>query len=172
MTVDTEVDLATVAAGLSEAIRTVEQNCTDAVTGILDAHPKTCSPITCTESEWAGQQDAFAARDAFYAALMPTEQDAIKLMNVGFDRLKALGWSEAMYCPKDGSTFDAVEVGSTGIHQTHYSGEWPTGSWWVSDAGDLWPSHPVLYRPTEAEKAERERRILALRQHLIDQGDR
>ena len=61
-------------------------------------------------------------------------------------RLMELGWNDAIYCPKDGSEFDAIEAGSTGIHKCHYSGEWPDGHWWIAGDGDLYPSRPVLYR--------------------------
>lgn len=54
--------------------------------------------------------------------------------------------NDAVYCPKDGTVFDAIEVGSTGIHPCHYDGEWPHGSWWTHEAGDLWPSRPCLFR--------------------------
>lgn len=84
---------------------------------------------------------------------MPTEQDAIRVMFSACQRLKELDWNEAIYCPKDGSTFDAIEAGSTGIHACHYDGEWPNGHWWIAEAGDLYPARPILYRRTEAEKA-------------------
>lgn len=121
--------------------------------------------VVSNERDWIGMTDAFNDRDAFFDAMMPDERAAIRLMNAAFERLKRLGWREAIYCPKDGSTFDAIEVGSTGIHKTHYEGEWPSGSWWIAADGDLYPSRPALYRPTEAEKAEREKRIAALRAH-------
>ncbi|MHA0335813.1 hypothetical protein [Sphingomonas aquatilis] len=101
------------------------------------------------------------------AADMPTEQDAIRALWSAYQRLKELDWNDAMYCPKDGSIFDAIEVGSTGIHSCHYEGQWPNGHWWISEAGDLWPSRPILYRRTEAEKA----RWVKLRQDFADQGD-
>ncbi len=79
---------------------------------------------------------------------MPNEKSALKQMSEAFTRLKELGWKEAIYCPKDGSTFKAIEAGSTGIHEScHYSGEWPKGMWWISAAGDLWPSRPILFKP-------------------------
>jgi hypothetical protein len=108
-------------------------------------------PLTRREAD-----ELIAAADAAKAkraADMPTEKDAIEAMWSAFQRLRELGWHEAIYCPKDGSRFDAIEPGSTGIFRTHYSGEWPKGSWWAEDAGDLWPAHPILYRPTEAENA-------------------
>lgn len=94
------------------------------------------------------------AAKAKRAADMPTEQDAINVMQEAFQRLRELGWNDAIYCPKDGSSFDAIEPGSTGIFRTHYSGEWPDGGWWSEDGGDLWPARPVLYRQTDEEKAK------------------
>ena len=58
---------------------------------------------------------------------MPTEKDAINAMFRAYLRLKELGWKEAIYCPKDGTRFRAIEAGSTGIAPCHYMGEWPNG---------------------------------------------
>lgn len=80
------------------------------------------------------------------AELMPDEQSAIRTMFEAWLRLKELRWKEAIYCPKDGSEFDVIEPGSTGIHRCHYRGEWPNGHWWIIDRDDLWPSRPILYR--------------------------
>jgi len=80
------------------------------------------------------------------AALMPDEKSAISMMFEAWTRLKELGWAEAIYCPKDGSMFDAIEAGSTGIHKCFYSGVWPNGTWYVPAHGDLYPSRPILYR--------------------------
>lgn len=82
------------------------------------------------------------------AELMPDEPAAIRMMFEAHQRLKELGWNDAIYCPKDGSEFDVIEPGSTGIHRCHYHGEWPTGKWYIAADGDLWPSRPVLYRKT------------------------
>lgn len=89
------------------------------------------------------------------AELMPDEKAAIRMMFEAYLRLKELGWNDAIYCPKDGSEFDAIEPGSTGIHRSHYSGEWPKGAWWTAADGDLWPSRPVLYRKTPNAEAHR-----------------
>lgn len=93
------------------------------------------------------------AEDARRKELMPTEDFAIKLFFDAYQRLKEFGWNDAVYCPKDGSTFDAIEPGSTGIHSCHYSGEWPKGSWWVFADNDVWPSRPALWRATKKEEA-------------------
>jgi len=74
------------------------------------------------------------------------EQTAIATMFRGYLALKALGWNDAIYCPKDGTVFEAIEAGSTGIHECHYDGEWPEGIWWIHSAGDLYPSRPILFR--------------------------
>lgn len=81
------------------------------------------------------------------AERMPDEQSAIRQMTDAFDRLKDLGWRDAIYCPKDGTLFDAIEAGSTGIHDCNYQGKWPDGHWWVFWEGDCGPSRPVLFRP-------------------------
>ena len=101
-------------------------------------------PLTRGEADaiWnhAKDQEAKRAKD------MPTEQDALHAMFQAYQRLAELGWRNAIYCPKDGSTFNAIEAGSTGVHTAHYEGEWPTGSWLVHDEGDLWPSRPILFK--------------------------
>ena len=77
---------------------------------------------------------------------MPTEKEALQYLFQAYIRLKELGWNDAIYCPKDGSTFNVIEAGSTGVHKCHYSGEWPRGIWWIHDNGDLWPSRPILWK--------------------------
>ena len=80
------------------------------------------------------------------AERLPTEKAAIHAMFDAFDRLRELGWSEAVYCPKDGSSFDVIEAGSTGIHPCFYSGEWPTGYFMVGEGFDCGPSRPILFK--------------------------
>lgn len=80
---------------------------------------------------------------------MPTDQDALSRMLECFQRLKELGWKDAIYCPKDGTVFNVIEAGSECIHKAHYSGKWPDGTWWIHDKGDLWPSRPVLFKLIE-----------------------
>ena len=81
------------------------------------------------------------------AVKLPDEQSALNAMFEAYDRLREFGWREACYCPKDGTPFQAIEAGSTGIFDCTYQGEWPTGSYWIADGGDLWPSTPILFRP-------------------------
>lgn len=82
------------------------------------------------------------------AEQMPSAHDVLRVMMQCYSRLRELGRTEAMYCPKDGSAFDAIEFGSTGIHECRYEGEWPTGSYHIYD-GDVWPSRPVMIKKRE-----------------------
>jgi len=77
------------------------------------------------------------------------ELPLLNQMHDAFEGLKANGWKEAIYCPKDGSSFLAVEAGSTGVFRCHYEGVWPHGHWWLEDNGDLWPSRPILWKPIQ-----------------------
>ena len=76
-----------------------------------------------------------------------TEKMHLDAMFQQYDALRKLGWSEACYCPKDGSRFLVIEAGSTGVFECHYQGEWPKGTYWTHSAGDLWPSRPILFKP-------------------------
>lgn len=105
-----------------------------------------CGPVTTDAASFARLEAAFERRDADQAARMPDDKAALDQMQDAYTRLKKLGWRDAIYCPKDGTEFDVIEAGSTGIFPCHYEGDWPNGCWWVSDGGDLWPSRPILYR--------------------------
>jgi hypothetical protein len=86
------------------------------------------------------------ADDVRRKELMPDEQSAIRMFFDAWLRLKEMGWNDAIYCPKDGSAFEVIEAGSTGIHPCVYHGEWPNGTWWITADGDMSPSRPTLYR--------------------------
>lgn len=77
------------------------------------------------------------------------ERRALLSMFTAYDNLRRMGWRDAIYCPKDGTVFEAIEAGSTGIHDCHYHGEWPNGHWWVHTDNDLYPSRPILFRLKE-----------------------
>lgn len=109
------------------------------------------------------------ARKQARAEAMPDVQAALNTMRDAWLRLKELGWREAIYCPKDGSEFDAIEAGSTGIFRCYYSGEWPKGCWWALDGGDVWPSRPILFRlDPEKEAAEKARMAEAIARYHAD----
>lgn len=108
--------------------------------------------VPLRQSEADAIRKLIEAEDSRRKELMPTEESARKLFFDAYRRLKEFGWNDAIYCPKDGSTFDAIEPGSTGVHNCHYEGEWPKGSWWVSADNDVWPSRPALWRATKKEE--------------------
>jgi|TARA_R100000093_G_scaffold41509_5_gene21717 hypothetical protein len=78
---------------------------------------------------------------------LPDLKACLTMLGRVSERMRELGWKDAIYCPKDGSPFEAIEFGSTGIHVAGYEGKWPKGSWWVYGGGDMWPSRPILWRP-------------------------
>jgi hypothetical protein len=117
------------------------------------------SHVRLTAEEAQALWDEAERQQTERAARLPDEAACLRAMCDAFHRLKELGWREAMYCPKDGSEFDVIEAGSSGIHRCHYMGDWPDGHWYVSDGGDLWPSTPILFRLDPEAEAERKRRM-------------
>lgn len=119
-------------------------------------------PLTRAEGEalWKHAQRCHEDR----IARMPDEKSALQTLHDAYTRLKDMGWRDAIYCPKDGSTFEIIEVGSTGIFRAHYHGEWPTGGWLAEDAGDLWPSHPCLFRLLPEAQAEYDAKMKAAKE--------
>lgn len=103
-------------------------------------------------------------RTADRAAKLPDEKIAIGAMFEAFDRLRELGWREAIYCPKDGSKFQVIEPGSTGVFTGWYDGPWPDGKWWSSDGTDIYPSRPVLFRLFPEDQAAHDAKMAALRE--------
>lgn len=101
-------------------------------------------PLTADEAQalW----DESERQRAEIAARLPDENSALRAMCEAFHRLKDFGWRDAIYCPKDGTVFDSIEAGSTGIFDCYYTGNWPEGSWWTYDGDDLWPGDPILFR--------------------------
>lgn len=71
--------------------------------------------------------------DAEREAAMPDTHAALHQASVGRGRLRKLGWSDGIYCPKDGTKFALVEWGSTGVHAGFYTGEWPEGHIYCGD---------------------------------------
>jgi hypothetical protein len=100
-----------------------------------------------TKGEANAIMERVKAADAYRKELMPDQWTAINLFFEAWQRLKELGWKDAIYCPKNGSQFEVIEAGSTGIHRCVYQGEWPDGHWWILEDDDMSPSWPVLFRP-------------------------
>ena len=126
-------------------------------------------PLTRLEGEelWKACEEARVKR----IERMPDEKAALNQMFDAYTRLKELGWSEACYCPKDGSAFNVIEAGSTGIHRCRYDGEWPKGTWWIHGEGDLWPSRPILYRLDPEKEAERKAKMEAAAKKFKEEMD-
>lgn len=84
---------------------------------------------------------------------MKGERQEIVKMFTAYVNLQGMGWRQENlpYRPKDGTVYELIEAGSTGVHEGHYKGEWPNGSWWVHVAGDTLPSRPILFRPKEEQ---------------------
>lgn len=119
------------------------------------------SHVPLTAEQASGLWEQTERHQAEIAARLPDEAACLRAMSEAFHRLRDFGWREAMYCPKDGSSFDAIEAGSSGVHRCYYSGEWPDGRWYVEDGGDIWPSTPILFRLDPEAEAERKRKMEA-----------
>ena len=80
------------------------------------------------------------------AQAMPTEAVAIQTLTDAIQRLKELGWNDAIYSPKNGAFFEALNSRSGKSYQYVYHGEWPNGGWRIEEGGGCWPGRPILYR--------------------------
>lgn len=96
------------------------------------------------ETIWRACEEAQKKR----AEDMPDEQSALNAMFRAWQRLKELGWREGIYCPRDGTHFRTIEVGSTGIADGVCEGVWPNCTWTTFDEHDAYPSSqaPALFR--------------------------
>lgn len=94
------------------------------------------------------------AQKAARAAQLPTEADCLAVMQQAFNRLQELGWRDAVYSPKDGTYFQAIVFGGSRPLPCTYLGDWPSGGWFVAEAGDLWPCRPSLFKMGDAHGVE------------------
>lgn len=103
-------------------------------------------PLTRKEAEIIMQEADKAKKDR--AKEMPDEKTAIEKLFNAWLRLKELGWREGTYCPKDGTHFKEIQLGSTGIFDCICEGEWPDCTWTTFDEYDSYPSSqaPALFR--------------------------
>ena len=92
----------------------------------------------CAEGQRIARQEA-----------MPTETDALRQFHQAYTRLKELGWMEPCYATYRGEC-DIISLGCSAIHRAAYSGEWPTGDWWLRD--DMDTIEPALAKPIEEEQ--------------------
>lgn len=97
------------------------------------------------------------------AERMPDEQAAIRALWDAHQRLKELGWEEPQYCPKDGTSFKVIELGSTGIFDCYYQGEWADGLYMVSDEHDIYPTSTgvAMFKLLPADEEKRKQRMVA-----------
>lgn len=118
-------------------------------------------PLTRAEANTMWERARAAEADR--AARMPDEQAAIHALWDAHQRLKELGWREPMYCPKDGSHFKIIELGSTGIFEGAYSGKWPDGYWESWDEHDAYCSSiaPAMFRLFPEDEAREKDRLAA-----------
>jgi hypothetical protein len=111
-----------------------------------------------TEEQAAAIFAELKRSDAEREAAMPDWQAALHQICRAKERLRDLGWREAVYCPKDGTDFGLVEWGSTGVFTGFYTGEWPDGHIVYED----YVGHPegMMFKPladlTEAEETARQ----------------
>ena len=61
-----------------------------------------------------------------------------------YHRLKSLGWTDPHPYTDDKYWLLIIEAASTGIHHGYCSGE--ESGYWIPDAGDMWPSRPLLVK--------------------------
>jgi hypothetical protein len=122
-------------------------------------------PLTRAEGEalWQSAKEAERLR----AERMPDEQAAIHALCDAHQRLRELGWKEPQYCPKNGTNFKVIELGSTGIFDCYYQGEWPDGLYMVSDDRDIYPTSTgvamfKLLPEDQAKEDERWKKALAV----------
>jgi hypothetical protein len=129
-------------------------------------------PLTRAEGEamWESAKAAEAKR----AEQMPDEQAAIRALWDAHQRLKELGWKEPQYCPKDGRNFKVIELGSTGIFDCNYHGEWPDGLYMVSDEHDVYPTSTgvAMFKLLPEDQAAEDIRREELRKRFAAAGIR
>lgn len=74
------------------------------------------------------------------------ETKAIRDMFVAYRALiDTHGWKEMMYAPKDGTPFEVITAGSTGIFEARWLGE-DNDLLFIASDGDLWPAVGILFR--------------------------
>lgn len=103
-----------------------------------------------TEEQAAAIIRALDADKAKRIDEMPDIDAALRVFTRAYRRLIELGFKEIIYAPKDDSTFEVIEPGSTGIFKCNYEESPTRGSFWIQEEGGC-PSHPVLWRPVTEE---------------------
>lgn len=146
---------------------TTEEN-PDDIVGHKTLHDGTHIPLRRGEAN--AILAAVEARARERSSAMPNEMAAINALFEAWLRLKELGWSEAQYCPKDGTSFQAIEAGSTGIHPCFYEGEWPDGHWIVGEGMDCGPGRPILFKRYPGDQMRYEAKMAELRRRYREEA--
>lgn len=113
-------------------------------------------PLTRAEGEALWQRAEQQQKDR--AARMPDEKSAISTLFDAWQRLKEFGWNDPSYCPKDGTRFNIIQLGSTGIFEGAYRGAWPNGSWDSWDERDSYCSSiaPAMFKLFPEDQARKD----------------
>ncbi|MEM6381121.1 MAG: hypothetical protein AAF739_00470 [Pseudomonadota bacterium] len=89
--------------------------------------------VTLSQDEARALLDSAEKQKQQRASDIPTSHNALAIISNAMIRLRELGWRDACYCPKDGSEFAVLELGSTGIFRSFYMGESPDGRLYLDD---------------------------------------
>ncbi len=133
-----------------------------------DEHPRGCACsgiIEVSGDEMASLLAAIAAEEAARAGKMPDDKAAIAQMFEAYRRLRELGWQPINASPQDGSSFQAIEIGSTGIFDAYYVGDWPDGDFFVDDGTEADIGHPVMFRRYPEDEARHRAKMAAAAAH-------
>jgi hypothetical protein len=129
-------------------------------------------PLTADDAKalWEATEQARKKTEADY----PDEQTTLREMCRAHHRMKDFGWREGIYRPKDGSEFEIIEAGSTGIFRCRYDDHWPDGMWLTFAEGEVYPSSrpPLMFRLLPEAQAEYDRKMAEAAKRFRDEDDR
>lgn len=152
------------------SVRTIDHSAPDDIVGHITLADGSHEPLKRSDAEKIMR--AVEANEDRKAKMMPTSFEAVHLMFDAYDRLRQLGWSSGIYCPKDGTSFAIIEHGSTGVFTGSYYGKWPDGKIIAEDCvlspdGLLWKP---LEKLTEWEQSARIEAAKATSEHIERMG--
>lgn len=129
------------------------------------------SRVMLSSDEAKALWEASERADAKAKADFPDEQTALREISRAMQRLRDFKWRDGIYCPKDGSEFEIIEAGSTGVFRCRYDGEWPDGMWMTFADGDVYPSSrpPLMFRLLPEAQAEYDRRMAEAAKRFRDE---
>jgi hypothetical protein len=132
------------------------------------------SHVALTADEAKALWEATEAAQAKSEADFPDEQTALREISRAMQRLRDFRWRDGIYCPKDGSEFEIIEAGSTGVFRCRYDGEWPDGMWLTFADGDVYPSSrpPLMFRLLPEAQAEYDRKMAEAAKRFRDENHR